>query len=71
MLYGLVLYETFEYLRSYPNDGLLRRGIVFSCLTTSLLAMIAQFANVYLVRQRPSSSQLWLIIRIAYSHLLG
>ncbi|KAJ7895018.1 hypothetical protein B0H13DRAFT_2525002 [Mycena leptocephala] len=48
MLYGLVLYETFEYLRSYPNDGLLRRGIVFSCLTTSLLAMIAQFANVYL-----------------------
>lgn len=49
ILYGLVLIQLFRYFRMYPNDAPLRKGIVASSMLFCTAALVADYANVYLV----------------------
>ncbi|KAF7371438.1 hypothetical protein MSAN_00780800 [Mycena sanguinolenta] len=47
MLYGVVIIKSWEYVTRYPKDLYLRKVLLLCCIISSLLAMIAQMANVY------------------------
>jgi hypothetical protein len=72
MLYGVVLCQTWEYISTYPKEARFRKILLLCCLTTSMLALIAEFANVYYVREAAAVRSLYLwILCLAYRYFLG
>ncbi|KAF8187921.1 hypothetical protein K438DRAFT_1972615 [Mycena galopus ATCC 62051] len=49
ILYGIVLSQMFEYIRLYPKDAPDRKGIVLICVFFTLVAVTAEYADVYLL----------------------
>jgi hypothetical protein len=49
MLYGLVLTQAYEYFLLYPTDVMYRKGLVLSTLFFCTVALVADYANVYMV----------------------
>ncbi|KAJ6484640.1 hypothetical protein C8R45DRAFT_998875 [Mycena sanguinolenta] len=47
MLYGVVIYKTWEYVIWYPKELYRSKVLLLCCIVSSSLAMIAQFSNVY------------------------
>ncbi|KAF7373820.1 hypothetical protein MSAN_00593700 [Mycena sanguinolenta] len=47
ILYGVTISKAWEYVVVYPKTLRFRKGLLLSCIVTSSLALIAEFANVY------------------------
>ncbi|KAJ6551747.1 hypothetical protein B0H19DRAFT_1378402 [Mycena capillaripes] len=47
-LFGVAFSQTFQYFNNFPNDGLLRKSLVASSLLFAFVALIGEYADVYL-----------------------
>ncbi|KAJ7494339.1 hypothetical protein B0H11DRAFT_780408 [Mycena galericulata] len=48
ILYGIAVGQAFEYHANFPNDGLMRKGLVLSSLVIAAAALASDYADVYL-----------------------
>ncbi|KAJ6450121.1 hypothetical protein C8R47DRAFT_323692 [Mycena vitilis] len=48
VLFGLTIPQAFQYFNDFPNDSLLRKGLVASCLLFCFVGLVGECAFVYL-----------------------
>ncbi|KAJ7877903.1 hypothetical protein B0H14DRAFT_3780686 [Mycena olivaceomarginata] len=48
MLYALVVTQAYQYFRLFPTDAMYRKGLVLSTLFFCTVALVADYANVYM-----------------------
>jgi hypothetical protein len=49
MLYGVVVTQAYKYFFLHPTDGMYRKFLVLSTVLFCTIALVADYANVYLV----------------------
>ncbi|KAJ7653174.1 hypothetical protein DFH06DRAFT_1474931 [Mycena polygramma] len=47
-LFGLAVSQAFQYFNNFPNDGMLRKSLVVLSLSFSFVALVGEYADVYM-----------------------
>ncbi|KAJ7088536.1 hypothetical protein C8R43DRAFT_1050693 [Mycena crocata] len=48
LLYGIAVSQAVQYFKAFPNDSLARKGLVYASLFFCLVALVGDYADVYL-----------------------
>ncbi|KAJ7166300.1 hypothetical protein C8R43DRAFT_985420, partial [Mycena crocata] len=48
LLYGIAVAQAVRYFKAFPNDSLARKGLVYASLFFCLIALVGDYADVYL-----------------------
>ncbi|KAJ7149201.1 hypothetical protein C8R43DRAFT_1007463 [Mycena crocata] len=48
LLYGIAVAQAVRYFKAFPNDSLARKGLVYASLLFCLVALVGDYADVYL-----------------------